>query len=204
MNFGMIAIIINYLIVINRSGHNGRTVTASSRRLRGRHITSDIHTTPLIVDPVGPGSSIQPSPIPSRSAYPLPASTASRYSSYRLYRYAVGFYIHGRAVVRIFQMFPPYSSQHMDYYESSGHVPSYTLGLGEHNGDKGGEKTVQAGGDDAEHIHGWSERKDVEIGGGGTIVVVPPSSSKSKLGRGKEVKFLRDTARSEMEFGSQS
>ncbi|KAI5657998.1 hypothetical protein M9H77_26791 [Catharanthus roseus] len=57
--------------VADRSGHiHSRTVTASSRRLRGRHSVFDIPTTLAPVDPVGPGSSIQPPPIPSRVHMP--------------------------------------------------------------------------------------------------------------------------------------
>ncbi|KAI5654094.1 hypothetical protein M9H77_31281 [Catharanthus roseus] len=42
----------------------------------------------------------------------------------------------------------PYNSQHMNYYGSSRHVPSYTLGSRKHSGDEGGEETVQARGYD--------------------------------------------------------
>ncbi|KAI5647941.1 hypothetical protein M9H77_33946 [Catharanthus roseus] len=176
---------------------HGRTVTTSSLGLRGRHSDSGIHTTPLAVDHVGPESSIQPPPIPSR----LPVQhTGSR----PIGPTAVGFYIRGLVVVRISRCFS-YSSQHMDYYGSSGHVPSYTLGLFEHSGDKDGEKTVQARGDDVNHVHGEGDgEEDVSMGGGGTIAAVPLPSSGSRPGKGKEVKFLRDRARSETGFGSQS
>ncbi|KAI5670998.1 hypothetical protein M9H77_11362 [Catharanthus roseus] len=101
----------------NRSGRtHGRKVTASSQGLRGRHSVLDIPTTHAPVESVGSGSSIQHPPLLSRTS-----------------------------LLSGFPNVSYYSSQHVDYYESSGLVPSYTLELREHGGNEGGEETVHRG-----------------------------------------------------------
>ncbi|KAI5677232.1 hypothetical protein M9H77_08182 [Catharanthus roseus] len=94
----------------------------------------------------------------------------------------------------------PYSSQHVDYYWSSGHMPSYILGLEGVGGDEDGEETVQ---DEWEHVEGEGE-EDVDMGGRGMITEVHPPSYMCKLGRGEWVGFLRDTTRFVMGFARQS
>ncbi|KAI5673374.1 hypothetical protein M9H77_13738 [Catharanthus roseus] len=155
---------------------HGRTVTTSSRGLRGSHSVSNIHTTPAPVDP----SSIQP-PYrrpPSSSYYPY--ESCSQPSSYLLPVQHHVTHPTGPVDPQLgssfvdelllgFQDVSPYSSHHMDYFRSSGH----------HGRDDGCKETVQAGGDDvdvqgdnledeAEHVQGKNEgeiEEDVDLGG---------------------------------------
>ncbi|KAI5649558.1 hypothetical protein M9H77_35563 [Catharanthus roseus] len=69
----------------------GRTITASSRSLRGRHSTSDFPSTPnpfptsFHYDTGASGSSTQPPPVPFRSRPPLPSHLSYTPVPYEVY-----------------------------------------------------------------------------------------------------------------------
>ncbi|KAI5672449.1 hypothetical protein M9H77_12813 [Catharanthus roseus] len=70
----------------------------------------------------------------------------------------------------------PYNSQHIDYYGSSRHVPSYKLGSRQHGGDDGGEEIVQARGDDideVEHVQGEDQARERRTSTWGVVGRLP-------------------------------
>ncbi|KAI5676694.1 hypothetical protein M9H77_07644 [Catharanthus roseus] len=81
--------------VTDRTGLvEGRTITASSRGLRGRHSISDLPSTPnpllasFHYDTGAPESSIQPPPVPFRSRPPLPSHPSYTLVPYEPYGFA--------------------------------------------------------------------------------------------------------------------
>ncbi|KAI5677035.1 hypothetical protein M9H77_07985 [Catharanthus roseus] len=85
----------------------------------------------------------------------------------------------------------PYSNQHMDYYDSSRHVPSYTLGSGEHSGDEGSKEAGDDLEDEAEQGEGDEEVDMGVVGRLSWFLQLRSSVGKKKAKKGDDDSWMQ-------------